>query len=275
MTTEPPQARPGDLRYSSWHRQQSLLRTAAARYIRGLYAGYRDDRPQAVATLARLRRGLGQPLHTQPDLWGLIGMDSFQRALDESSEQSYIDYWNRPRTLDRVETALHLTLTLWALHQQAHREAPMHADSWGLGCSVRHLMRIKTGARSGRATGTASTGGEEDAAWRTEENIDEPLRKRFVKTAAATSFDVMAQRLRELVLLFRSADVPLDYGMLAHQFLRWQEPGGRAEVHRSWGRDFHLAGLQRRPATGPDRTEDADAPDGRPGYPDDRNPSAD
>ncbi|RBM06841.1 type I-E CRISPR-associated protein Cse2/CasB [Streptomyces sp. PT12] len=254
-STVPRQAKPAEPTSSPPPRRDSPrdspLRTAVAAHIRGLYVGYQADRPQAVATLARLRRGLGRPLHTQPDLWGLIGMDAFQQAAEKASPPADTGYWSSDRTLDRVEAALHSTLTLWSLHQQAHRGVSMHARGWGLGRAVRELMR---------AEGT--------------DELDERLRKRFVRTASATSFDVMTLRLRELVLLLRSAGLPLDYGLLADQLLRWQEPGGRGQVHRSWGRDFHLAGAQRRRAADPEGT-DAPVAQGQPSPPDDRYPSAD
>ncbi|UCM89733.1 type I-E CRISPR-associated protein Cse2/CasB [Streptomyces marincola] len=270
MTPVPAQARPADLRYSPPSWRHSPLRTAAARHIRGLYAGYRDDRPQAVATLARLRRGLGQPLHAQPDLWGLIGFDSYQQELREAPPPSETMYWAKAATLDRAETALHLTLTLWALHQQSHRETPVHVGGWSLGRSVRHLMRTKTAGKGADLAGTDGTG---TTSRKADVEIDEPLRKRFVRIAAATSLDVMAQRLRELVLLLRTAGLPLDYGLLADQLLRWQEPDGPAEVHRFWGRDFHLAGMDRPPAT--ESREHQDAAPETAGTVTERLPSAD
>lgn len=251
-STVPQQAHPTDpaptFPFPSW--RASPLRTAVADHVRGLAIGYQADQPQAVATLARLRRGLGRPLHTQPDVWGLIGMDSFQAAVESSPADT--GYWTSPRTLDRVETALHTALPLWALHQQAHRQASMHARGWGLGRAVRALMRA-----------------------RTTEEFDEPLRKRFVRTVSATSFEVMALRLRELVLLLRSAGIPLDYGVLADQFLQWQKPESRAEVHRFWGRDFHLAGMRHTPSADTDGPKDPADPGGQPNTPDDHFPTAD
>lgn len=171
-------------------------------HIVRLQAGYRNDRPDAVAALARIRRGAGRPANTLPDLWGLTGTERlFGYGLDE-------------KEITRAENAVHIAVTLWALHQQSRRDANMHvSDGPQFGSAVRKLM----------------PGAE----------IDEAIRKRFVRAGTATSLDVLSQRLRDLVLLLRQAALPLDYGLLADQLYQWQEPGGQTLVHRAWGRSFH------------------------------------
>src|SRR5262249_42686490 len=114
----------------------------------------------------------------------------------------------------RAENAMHVAVTLWALHQQSHREADMHQTGGpGLGAAVRRSMP--------------------------DNDIDKPIRKRFVRAATSSSLDVLAQRLREIVVLLRAEAIPLDYGLLAEQLFQWQQPGGPAQVHRAWGRSFH------------------------------------
>ncbi|KAB8169988.1 type I-E CRISPR-associated protein Cse2/CasB [Streptomyces sp. 3MP-14] len=124
----------------------------------------------------------------------------------------------------REEEAVHLAVTLWALHQQSIRDDAMHQASWTLGRAVRELGR--------------SRGGPDASA---EERLSDPVRKRFVRVGTATSFESLTVRLRDLVLLMRAERVPLDYGRLAHQLWRWQYPHQRAEVCRWWGREFHHA----------------------------------
>ncbi|WNI16532.1 type I-E CRISPR-associated protein Cse2/CasB [Actinacidiphila sp. ITFR-21] len=197
----------------------------AERCIRRLQKGYRGDRPAAVSTLARLRRGAGRPAHAVPDLWGLTGTDELAEAMAELPEDSrdHIDHV-------RAEEALHLVLTLWALHQQSHRDADMHVAGRGLGRAVRMLMNPR---------GAAAESGKGDS------EPDEPVRRRFVRAGTATTLEVLAVRLRDIVLLLRREDIALDYGLLADQLYRWQLPVARADVRRSWGRDFHLAGVVR------------------------------
>ncbi|MEU3184383.1 type I-E CRISPR-associated protein Cse2/CasB [Streptomyces sp. NPDC006923] len=188
-------------------RSPGVVGTAAAARIRSLQYGYREDIPGAVSASARIRRGAGKAAGAVPDLWGMTGLE----LLDDMALDGL--------DMDRADEALHIAVTLWALHQQGHREANMHVDGPGLGAAVRRLMP--------------------------EGDIDEPIRKRFVRAGTTQTLDSLAQRLRELVVLLRADAVPLDYGLLADQLYRWQKPAERGEIHRAWGRSFHI-GLARR-----------------------------
>ncbi|MFD4635391.1 type I-E CRISPR-associated protein Cse2/CasB [Streptomyces sp. NPDC058284] len=176
-----------------------------------LQRGYLGDQSYAVGALARLRRGAGKDFSQVPDLWGLADTGALHdgpaaggRPLDEAE-------------LTRAEDAVHVALTLWALHQQSRSTAMHRAGSRtaprGLGGAVRQLMPA----------------GE----------IAEPVRKRFVRVGTAPGLPVVAQRLREIVVMLRGADIPLDYALLAGQLYGWQEPTGREAVRRAWGRSFH------------------------------------
>ncbi|MET9396871.1 type I-E CRISPR-associated protein Cse2/CasB [Kitasatospora sp. NPDC002965] len=203
-------------------RRTGLGRTGEAthRCLARLQYGYHRDEAAAVARVAQIRRGAGRPVDALPELWGLTGL-----------ELLYPDGRVRP-TDTAAENAMHTAVTLWSLHQQSHRNSGMHRlDGTGLGFAVRQLMPV--------------------------DDVDEPLRKRFVRVGAAPVFDVLAQRLREIVVLLHRAAVPLDYGVLADQLYLWQLPGRRAEVTRSWGRGFHA---YRPPRTAEVATPGATAP---------------
>ncbi|MEV8034783.1 type I-E CRISPR-associated protein Cse2/CasB [Streptomyces sp. NPDC086182] len=182
----------------------------AAAQITGWQEGYLNDRPTAVAALARLRRGAGRAAADLPDLWTLIDTSPLHTRVEGV----------RPlgeEELVRAENAVHVALTLWALHQQS-RGSRMHRPHAprrpaGLGAAARRLM---------------PPGG-----------IDEPVRKRLVRAGTAADLTTLSQRLRELVVLLRRADIPLDYGLLAGQLYAWQRPGGDGAVRREWGRSFH------------------------------------
>ncbi|KJY32587.1 type I-E CRISPR-associated protein Cse2/CasB [Streptomyces sp. NRRL S-495] len=185
-------------------RLPALGRAGAATrdHIGQLQRGYRADESAAVARVAQIRRGAGRPIDALPELWGLTGL-----------ERLYPQGRTGPSDA-LAENAMHTAVTLWSLHQQSHRDAGMHRiGGHQLGGAVRQLMPS--------------------------DDIDEPLRKRFVRAGAAPTFDILAQRLRELVVLLRREAVPLDYGVLADQLYRWQRPAGRGEVNRAWGRSFH------------------------------------
>ncbi|GAA2391924.1 hypothetical protein GCM10010420_15360 [Streptomyces glaucosporus] len=201
----------------------TLVGAAVDQRITELQRGYLADRSGAVATLARLRRGAGKPANTTPDLWGL--------GADEAIHQAHADGALSTEQAERAEEAAHIALTLWALHQQSHHTQRMHLR-YGpeLGAAVRRLM-----------PGT---------------EVDDPIRKRFVRAATATTPTMLAQRLRDIVTLLRREAIALDYGLLADQLHQWQRPGGAEQVRRSWGRSFHA---HRNPKDVPDP---AGAPEG-------------
>lgn len=233
MTTTSPDPTPVAYRT----RERDTAGIVADRYIRKLQRGYREDRPTAVSTLARLRRGAGRQPHEVPDLWGLIGSDELANALADLPEDR-----RRVFDHDRAEKALHLAITLWALHQQSHHDVDTHVTGRGLGQAVRTLMS-PGGAKTDSGPESLTEAGESPTA--REPELNEALRRRFVRVGTAGSLDVLAQRLREIVLLLRRETVALDYGLLADQLYQWQDPARTAAVRREWGRDFHLAGTTR------------------------------
>ncbi|MEU7382037.1 type I-E CRISPR-associated protein Cse2/CasB [Streptomyces sp. NPDC042207] len=182
----------------------------AAGHIAALQRGYLDDQSHAVASLARLRRGAGREAGQLPDLWALIDTGPLHETPDGARPLS-------ERELVRAEDALHVALTLYALHQQSRRSGMYQADRpdrrRGLGAAVRRMMKP----------------GE----------IDEPVHKRLVRAGTAPDLAVLAQRLRDIVVLLRREDIQLDHALLAGQLYTWQWPGGADTVRREWGRSFH------------------------------------
>ncbi|MEV6420629.1 type I-E CRISPR-associated protein Cse2/CasB [Streptomyces sp. NPDC051662] len=179
--------------------------------IHPLQRDYLGDQSYAVAALARLRRGAGKEFSQVPDLWGLVDTGALHDQPKDGGRPLNED------ELTRAEDAVHVVLTLWALHQQSRGTAMHRPDRrsapGGLGAAVRRLMPP----------------GE----------ITEPVRKRLVRAGTAPDLPALAQRLRDIVVLLRGADIPLDYALLAEQLYRWQEPAGRDAVRRAWGRSFH------------------------------------
>ncbi|PNV30927.1 type I-E CRISPR-associated protein Cse2/CasB [Streptomyces sp. DH-12] len=207
------------------HRRVAEL---TATHIGPWQEGYLNDRSQAVAALARLRRGAGREAGETPDLWNLIDTDALHtptEGMRPLGEQELV----------RAENALHAALTLWAFHQQS-RGAPMHRRHTrerpgGLGAAVRRLMPA--------------------------DDIDEPVRKRLVRAGTAPDLVSLTQRLRDIVALLRRDDIPLDYALLAGQLYCWQWPDGPAAVRRRWGRSFHEQ-RRPRPASDENTTPDSD-----------------
>jgi CRISPR system Cascade subunit CasB len=187
------------------------VREITAENINDLQRGYLADQPRAVAALARLRRGAGKEIQQVPDLWGLIYTGSLHDPVREGGPAP------REEDLTRAEDAVHVAVTLWALHQQSRANATHRPDRRtapaGLGSAVRRLMP--------------------------KGDIDETILKRLVRAGQAPDLRTLAQRLREIVLLLRRDDIALDYALLAEQLYRWQQSGGRDTVRRAWGRSFH------------------------------------
>ncbi|MEU6481097.1 type I-E CRISPR-associated protein Cse2/CasB [Streptomyces sp. NPDC047017] len=182
----------------------------AADHITAWQRGYLADESAAVAALARLRRGAGRPTGQLPDLWVLIDTGPLHKISDGARPLS-------ERELERAEDALHVALTLYALHQQSRRTGMYQADRpdrrRGLGAAVRRMMKP----------------GE----------IDAPVHKRLVRAGTAADLPSCAQRLRDIVVLLRQSDIELDHALLAGQLYIWQWPGGADVVRRQWGRSFH------------------------------------
>lgn len=203
-----------------------LIGNAVDKHISQLQRGYLDDRSDAVAALARLRRGVGKNAGETADLWGLTGTEPLYQA------------WERGELAEdamrHAEEAAHVAVTLWALHQQSQHRARMHRR-YGpeLGAAVRRLH-----------PGT---------------EIDEPTRKRFVRVGTSSTLAVLSARLRDLVVLLRREEIPLDYGLFADQLYDWQQPGGVQRVRRSWGRSY--LEVRRRPNTGADTSTGPEDPD--------------
>lgn len=185
--------------------------TVVARHVAGLQRGYLADQPAAVAALARLRRGAGRDAQAVPDLWGLI-----------DTSELYADERLRGWAVERAENAVSLVMPLWALHQQSSSTV-MHVAGIELGAAVRKLMPR----------------GE----------IDEPIRKRFVRAGSAPTLTILSVRLREIVTLLRRDALALDYALLADQLHHWQRPGGPDAVRASWGRSFHAYRAAPEPAS--------------------------
>lgn len=186
--------------------------TIAEEIVLPLQRAYLRDEPHAVAALARLRRGAGREFPQVPDLWGLVDTGPLHEVPKDGGGLALSE-----AELARAEDALHVALTLWALHQQS-RQKGMHAPNrpkapTGLGAAVRQLMP--------------------------KDEIAEPVRKRLVRAGNAPNLTALAERLRDIVLLLRREDIALDYVLLAEQLYRWQTTGGRDSVRRAWGSSFN------------------------------------
>ncbi|MGH8921959.1 MAG: type I-E CRISPR-associated protein Cse2/CasB [Actinomycetes bacterium] len=159
---------------------------------------YRD--PAAVAALARLRRGAGK----EP---GAV-LDILEYTMSPDLEPPH-----GPEHASAQEWAVHIAMTLFALHQQAQGQR-MHRRGRGLGTALRSL-------HSGD-----------------QRSLPDPLSRRFRMLGTASSFEELTYHLRGAVQLLRAGGEPLDYGLLADQLEDWKV-FGRDRVQLTWGRGFY------------------------------------
>lgn len=163
---------------------------------------YRKNLGSAVAELAILRRGV----HQEP------GEDVRVTAI--TLGDLYSDAARLPDEPQPAERAAHAALTLFAIHQQSHRDRSMHRKKYGLGRSLRLL---------GKHVG---------------ENGRNAVRHRFTTLATADSLEETLHHARGLIQQLRAAGIPLDYAQFARDLYWLQEAGGE-RVRRTWGLDFY------------------------------------
>jgi CRISPR system Cascade subunit CasB len=184
----------------SWP-ELTVVGTVVDQRIRALQAGMLANRSASVAALARLRRAAGKKPGDVNDI------------LEHTLHDGFVSP-GAGDTPTAAETAAHIGMTLYAVHQQS-RSKPMHRRGHGFGSAVRVL----------HPTEPASP--------------PEPVLRRFHALGTADSLDELVYHARGMVTLLRAKQVPLDYGLLADQLLRWQQPGGPAAIRLHWGRDFY------------------------------------
>lgn len=172
-------------------------------HVARLQAEFLAEVPSARARLAQLRQGLGKAPGSVPSIWGDTIEILAQRLRGADDAPS------------RAETASHLALTMYALHQQG-RTTQMHVAGVGVGTAIRRLM----------ASGVVS---------------EQAVRRRFVALATAREAPEAVIHLRGLVTQFRGRDIPLDYGQLARDVYGLMHPETANPVRLHWGRQLHVS----------------------------------
>lgn len=152
------------------------------------------------AALASLRRGVGKPPGSIPEIWQFTLPDTLGGSL-----------WG-----DRRETAVHIALTHWALHQQA-TSSPMHQPGRRFGTALRLLASL-----AGR-----------------DKPQDTPAYRRMMALASNRTLTGITTHARGLITQLRRGAIGFDYGRWADDLELLQIPGRATDVQRRWGRDFY------------------------------------
>lgn len=184
--------------------KKAALRRHTAAKLKQLQDGLLDGRSTAKADAARLRRAVGKPAGSVPEVWDITLGGIPETLLGRTDDPSY------------AETSVHTALALYAIHQQS-RPAGMHRAGWGLGDAVRALI------------GHDSSGDYESS----------PVIRRFNAVATADSVEELSTHLRGLVTQFRAHDIPLDYEKLAGELYDFHYPDSRDRVRLTWGRELY------------------------------------
>ena len=188
-----------------------LVQRHVGRQINALQNGIlSDSKAWAGASLAKLRRAAGKMPGESPDVWGLEFEDLPQELFGRGNEPS------------RGEWAVHLALTLYAVHQQS-QSLPMHVasdfkhhDYRGMGTAVRRLAATGIGEKL--------------------ESGEMP--RRFSAMVTSESIEEASHYARQLIHQLRGAGIPLDYVTFSGQLFDFQNPYTRDRVRLEWAREF-------------------------------------
>lgn len=171
-----------------------------------LQSDYLAGLPRARADLAKLRRALGKPAGSVPEVWEYT-VAAVPQALQGKGDAP-----------SRAEEAAHGALTLFALHQQS-MPVPAH----------------QPGVPFGRAVGLLAHRDETSAA---------AVTRRFMAVATAESMGEILVHVRGLVAQLRSAHCGFDYSRFADDLMGLLTPERVDRVRLAWGRDFYRTGPQ-------------------------------
>lgn len=182
--------------------RSSLLYSFVAGKAQGLAGGLANESSEARASLAVLRRSLSAPLVEQPQVWSEV-FNSFPAELEGPRDEPGV-----------YETAAHLALAFFALHQQSRNE-PMHKANEGFGAAICQLHQVAG------------------------ENQKKGIERRFNAALTAQTTDELVHHLRGLIQMLRSYSVPMDYGRLANDLVALNYSDSARSVRLRWARDMN------------------------------------
>ena len=169
--------------------------------LRRLQENYLAGESSARAALSHLRRSIGKPPGSIPEVWSITALPTGEYRGDTPTYE---------------ENAAHWVFGLYARHQQS-QASPMHVRerSAAIGSAVRTLAY--------REDSGSETNGVE---------------RRFQAAASAATLAELGMHLASLIGRLRSNAISVDYVQLYKDLVRFQQPGGRHDVQRRWARDY-------------------------------------
>lgn len=194
--------------YGDREERETALREYVGGQVAALQDRYRRRDGEALAAMAKLRRGVGGTPGADPTLWeltiaGLPEVLTARQTMSKDERDGAATVWER---------AAYDAITLHALHQQS-RDDRMHRPGGSLGVAIRTLGR--------RA------------------NSSDAVRARFHAMGSAVDHEARLVHLRGLISQLRAFDIPLDYARLAVDLRRLDDGTYADRVLLAWGRDYH------------------------------------
>lgn len=175
------------------------------RYVKGKIKVITNSSPaRGNAVLAELRRGLGKMPGSLPGLW------------EWTLEGLPDDLQSRTGQPTNAEWAIHISMTLYAFHQQG--KSPVNENM------------NKEKISLGRAVSQLAGNLQEDR---------DRYQKKLEMLTKADSIENMAALLRQIVSQLRANAIQLDYPALAGDILAFQYEDSRRRVLLKWGEDFY------------------------------------
>lgn len=180
------------------------LRAHVTQQVTRLQERLQSGAPSALRDTANLRRAVGKPAGSVPDVYA-ITLAGLPERLEGAG--------NNP---SRSENIAHLTVSLFALHAQSATR-PVHQNGIGFGSALQKFV-MTTGV----------------------ETVDDsPLMRRIKALLTADTLDEISVHLRGLIQQLRTESIPFDYGQLSEDLWWLSQEGHRNGVRLKWSRQLY------------------------------------
>lgn len=180
----------------------NVLEEYVAKKIHWLTSSLPNSSSQHRAALAKLRRGVGYEPGELPEVWEVTLSDLPEELLRKDREVSY------------EESAIHVALTLFALHQQGKSE-PVSRKNISFGSAARRLVA-------------------------SDKSNEQTIKRRFDAVLTSRDFVELSRHARSLIQIAKANDVFLDYPRFAKDLYWYQNPELKKKIMLQWGRDFWI-----------------------------------
>jgi len=178
-----------------------IEKKAVADFVRRKIEMLNEDSPKSHAACAKLRRAIGKPPGSTPDIWDVTLQGAPDRWQSRNGGASY------------EEWAVHTTLTLYALHRQGKLESMSDEENSFAAAVARIILK--------------------------DEGRLEATRRRFNAVATATDFTELIYHARGIIQLLKAENIRMDYPLFAQDLYVFRFPGGADKTRLQWGEDFY------------------------------------